>query len=705
LHEAFRTVAKLITRASPTLRSQEHPEPRRDPRGDAGRDRTNSPRREIDALGGGDVALEGRRHGGREIVPAFDTTRVHGTSSRGRMGAPPTHLNIMTTPAQPEDAVERRRLAEAKVAARKAVRGDSQVDQAQLLHELEVHQVELEMQLEAHEETRAALETVAHRSAELYAFAPVGFFTLESDGSIRELNFAAAKLLGTERAVGRRFGVFVAEASRSSFSGFLEEVFVTKAKRTCDIELASEGRAPIAVTVEGTLSSDGRECRAVVLDVTERKRGAERLARLQSITAALSGPIAPAEAAGVILSLGLAVTGAHAGIVTRAIDRGRWLEVLREVGEANTSAYARSHLRTDVVDSRLRFSIEGHNPISDAVRSLSAVWLQNRGELRAQYPEHAAFFEKVGYRAVIALPLISRGQLIGALRLSFSEERTLDAEERAFLSAFAQQCALALDRAQLYEDAMSARELAERATRMRDEFLTIVAHDLANPINMIGIWASLLLVAPLAGAEGETVKKGAAIIQKAVRRMGLLLHDLGDAASMDSGRLKIEHLEGDAETIVADVVEAYAPLCAEKGLSITGKAPALRIPCDRNRVGQVLGNFVANAIKFTPNGGTIAIDAVSLGSEVRFSVADTGPGIPEEARGHVFERYWRGKDSDYTKGIGLGLFISQGIIASHGGKIWVESTVGRGSTFYFTLPVAPANGSAVEVSVQRNEPS
>ncbi|MEO6775520.1 MAG: GAF domain-containing sensor histidine kinase [Kofleriaceae bacterium] len=604
----------------------------------------------------------------------------------------------MTTPAKSEDPAERRRLAEAKVAERKAVRGDSQVDQERLFHELEVHQVELEMQLEANQTTRAELEAIAYRYADLYAFAPVAYFTLESDGTIRELNLAGAKLLGAARAqfAGTRFGGFVAEASRSSFFSFLEEVFATNAKRTCDIELASEGRASLAVTLEGTLSSDRRECRAVVLNLTERKGEAERLARLQWITAALSGPMAPTEVADVILSTGLAATGAQFGIVTRATDDRHRLEILREVGVANTSMYATSHLPTDIVDGRTRFSIDSHNPLADAARSRSATWLQNKGELQAQYPEHVSFFEEAGYRAVVALPLISRNELIGALRLSFSDERTFEAEERVFLTAFAQQCALALDRAQLLEEALSARELAERATRMRDEFLSIVVHDLGNPINTIGIWAELVLDAPLAGPEGEKVRKGAVVIQKAVGRISLLLHDLGDVVSIDSGRLSIEHLEGNAETIIADIIEAYAPLCVEKGLSITGKAPALRIPCDPNRVGQVLGNLVANAIKFTPNGGTIAIEAVRLEREVRFAVADTGHGIPDEAREHVFERYWRGKDRDRTKGVGLGLFISKGIIASHGGKLWVESTVGRGSTFYFTLPVAPADRSAVQ---------
>lgn len=182
-----------------------------------------------------------------------------------RLGANRRRFNLMTTPRSQKIRPSARGRAEAKVAERRAVREDSQVDQARLFHELEVHQVELEMQLEANQTTRAELEAITHRYADLYAFAPVAYFTLESDSAIRELNLAGSKLLGAERAqfAGRRFGVFVAEASRPTFFSFLEEVFATNAKRTCDIELASEGRASIAVTLEETLSSDGRECRAV----------------------------------------------------------------------------------------------------------------------------------------------------------------------------------------------------------------------------------------------------------------------------------------------------------------------------------------------------------------------------------------------------------------------------------------------------------
>ena len=139
---------------------------------------------------------------------------------------------------------------------------------------------------------------------------------------------------------------------------------------------------------------------------------------------------------------------------------------------------------------------------------------------------------------------------------------------------------------------------------------------------------------------------------------------------------------------MSSAVEALAPLAVEKELSLTGEAPSVHLVCDPNRVEEVLGNLVANAIKLTPERGRITIGAERSGDDVRFSVADTGPGIPEDAREHIFERYWRGRERDLTKGVGLGLFIAKGIVDGHGGKIWVDSALGRGSTFYFTIPIA-----------------
>ncbi len=174
-------------------------------------------------------------------------------------------------------AGELRRLAEAKLAQDGSGPGEPGADQARLVHELQVHRIELEMQNEALKDSRAELEAALERYADLYDFAPAGYFTLLRDGVIRELNLSGAQLLGAERArlVGRRFGVFVAEASRGEFYRFLEQTFVLNAKHTCDVDLAAEGRGPTPVTIEAGLSPDGQECRAVVMDISERRR-AER---------------------------------------------------------------------------------------------------------------------------------------------------------------------------------------------------------------------------------------------------------------------------------------------------------------------------------------------------------------------------------------------------------------------------------------------
>jgi signal transduction histidine kinase len=156
---------------------------------------------------------------------------------------------------------------------------------------------------------------------------------------------------------------------------------------------------------------------------------------------------------------------------------------------------------------------------------------------------------------------------------------------------------------------------------------------------------------------------------------------------MEAGQLEIHKTECELETLVSETVDALALLCVEKKLAIRATASATRLTCDPNRVQQVLGNLIGNAIKLTPEGGKITVEALASQGEVRFTVADGSPGISEEARSRVFKHYWREKDRDLPRGAGLGLFISKSIVEAHGGKIGFESADGGGSRFYFTLPL------------------
>jgi signal transduction histidine kinase len=180
------------------------------------------------------------------------------------------------------------------------------------------------------------------------------------------------------------------------------------------------------------------------------------------------------------------------------------------------------------------------------------------------------------------------------------------------------------------------------------------------------------------------------IVRRAADRMNRMIQDLLDVKRLESGRLGLEPKPESVSGLIADTLEMLRPLATGSSITLESHlSPTLpSVMADAARISQVLSNLVGNAVKFTPREGLITITAERQDAEVRFAVIDTGPGIPAEQLPHIFGRFWQAKSSD-RRGIGLGLAIAKGIVEAHRGRIWVESSVGLGSTFYFTLPVAP----------------
>jgi signal transduction histidine kinase len=179
------------------------------------------------------------------------------------------------------------------------------------------------------------------------------------------------------------------------------------------------------------------------------------------------------------------------------------------------------------------------------------------------------------------------------------------------------------------------------------------------------------------------------VIQRSATRANRLIQDLLDVARIQAGGLAVDPIAVDVRSLVQEAVDSATPLASASHLKVECDVPDLtpRVSSDRERVLQVFANLIGNAIKFTPKGGEIRILATSENSEIRFVVADTGPGIPAEHLNHVFDRYWQAK-STAKLGTGLGLSIAKGIVEAHGGRIWVESPPNAGAQFNFTLPVA-----------------
>jgi PAS domain S-box-containing protein len=299
-----------------------------------------------------------------------------------------------------------------------------------------------------------------------------------------------------------------------------------------------------------------------------------------------------------------------------------------------------------------------------------------------QSPEHLRLVRALEARSMMAVPLTIRGRTLGVLQFVLSKgDRGYTERDIPFAMAIADRAALAIENGRHYMSAV-------QATQLRDQVLGVVAHDLRTPLSLIQLQASMLQRPP--GAPERRDPKPAQMILRATDRMNRLIQDLLDVSRIEAGQLSIDRRPVSAADLVTDVVESERKLvnaaALELRLVLEHELPT--ISADRHRLAQVFENVIGNAIKFTPRGGSITVGARPLGDHVVFWVADTGAGIPPDGLGHVFDRFWQAKKGA-RHGAGLGLPISRGIVEAHGGRIWVESTLGCGSTFYFTIPVAP----------------
>jgi signal transduction histidine kinase len=176
-------------------------------------------------------------------------------------------------------------------------------------------------------------------------------------------------------------------------------------------------------------------------------------------------------------------------------------------------------------------------------------------------------------------------------------------------------------------------------------------------------------------------------MQQAAGRMNTLLEDLLDTSKIDAGRYSIAPQTLDVGQMFEETQALLGPLALDKDISISFEAdPELKIHADPERLFQVLSNLIGNAIKFTPRMGSVGVRAKSDGKDIVFTVRDTGEGIPQENLARVFDRYWTVKEGNPT-GTGLGLYITQGIVEAHGGRIEASSEPGQGTEFRFTVPV------------------
>jgi signal transduction histidine kinase len=312
-------------------------------------------------------------------------------------------------------------------------------------------------------------------------------------------------------------------------------------------------------------------------------------------------------------------------------------------------------------------------------------------------------------RAILTLPLRARDRILGALYVERSPfQPPFSDEDRAVLQSVATYAGMALENARLYSSMQSlverqtrdlqsalselrgAYEAQKRSDELKAGFLNMVSHELKTPIAFILGFASSLLDEDLGPIDNEDQRDALERIQAGSGQLTTLIDDLLDYARLEAGTFRLDRQELDISALLVDTTAMMGPLAEEKAQHLDLEVPAdlPLVLADTVRVTQILNNLLSNAIKYTLAGGMVTLRARPEGPYVRIEVADTGMGIPREDLDRIFSRFFRVETKAHAavKGTGLGLSITKGLVEAHGGRIGVESELGKGSTFWFTLP-------------------
>jgi PAS domain S-box-containing protein len=455
----------------------------------------------------------------------------------------------------------------------------------------------------------------------------------------------------------------------------------------------------LKLTVKGE-----RHYTVVLRDVTDRVRREAAQTFLARVGEVLAGTLEPEETLGKVARLTVEALADFCMIDLLDGEGGgvRRMEALHRDPARKAVATAFLDLPLDRGRPHLM-----HAVLKGAPHSLVPRASREALEALAQSPEHLALLETLEPRSWIVVPLVARGRLLGTLLcLRCGGEgadpdrpfggREFDEEDLSLALELGRRAGVAVDNAFLFRD-------ARRALEARDEVLGIVSHDLGNPLQAVFIGLEALERSRAARTEGRPGQEEYYLtaIRRSVEVMERLIRDLMEVRRMEAGHLQIDPRPRCLEDLVAEALEMLRPLAGVKNIRIVNEvagADLPLVPADGDRIQQVLSNLVGNAVKHTPEGGTVRLSARASEVELVVQVEDTGPGIPPEDLERVFDRFWRaGKRKE--RGIGLGLAIARGIVRGHGGHIWAESTAGTGSVFSFSLPLGDRSGASATAEV------
>jgi signal transduction histidine kinase len=404
------------------------------------------------------------------------------------------------------------------------------------------------------------------------------------------------------------------------------------------------------------------------------ERAAERTARLQGVTAALSGALAPVDVGNVIVREGTAALGAFAGGVLRVSDDGQALEHLSSVGFPD-----------HVIESYRRFPLTAPIVAAEVVRRREPIFIERFDE----WAEHGWVppttmppSGEMAHGAWAALPLLVGDRVLGVMTLSFDGPRHFGDDEPCFMMALAHQCAQALERARLFEEAVAAN-------RAKATFLATVSHELRTPLAAVLGYTELVAD----GVLGSVSEMQHDHLRRAIasgEHLLMMIEDILSFARVDAGREEVHVTTCTLSQLVEDAISVVTPLATKKRLVLEAECDdgTMRFQTDPQKLRQIVVNLLANAIKFTEQ-GRVTLSARAESGMLQIVVTDTGPGIAPEHLERIFEPFWQ-VDQGFTRtvnGTGLGLSVARHLARLLGGDVTAASTLGAGSAFSVRLPL------------------
>lgn len=508
-----------------------------------------------------------------------------------------------------------------------------------LLHELRVHQIELEMQNTELQQSQEELSALHDRYLDLYDYAPVGYLSMSVAGHILQANLTCASLLGVTRhdLMQQSLSRFIARDGQDSYHFLRQRLLKSDAAQVIDLPMLKANntkfwaRLDIVVAREANTDTmlESPVYRMTLTDITERKRAEEQSAHQ---TAELTATMAS-------LADGLIVFNSSGGIVRMNDAATQLLGYSPVLHTMSVMEYLQT-LQAETLDGRVYPPEE--LPTARALRGETT-----KGVIMVlHHPEHMLWV------LVSASPiLMPDGKQFGAVTT--------------------------------YSDITPIHDLQDQQL-----LLHLVSHDLRSPLAVISGYASLISDTIAEVGEHEILSSSLSAIQRGVKRMVVMIEDLTEIARIDGGQLQLRCEPIEIASFLQDFLQRPTSTLEVSRVQLDSGTESCTALADVDRLDRIITNLLSNALKYSQASTPILIRLSARPGEVVVSITDQGCGISPDDIPHLFKRFYRASNTRQAEGIGLGLYITKVMVEAHNGCIWVVSEVGQGSTFFFSLPVA-----------------